>query len=184
MKNDASMKTLYVGNDNTVMLTCPGCDRARILDVSKYLPADGPIKITYRFQCDSCRCGHASCQECIRESCALGHVNTVRIERRRNVRKVVLLSGVFTVGAMGSLKVKILDISRVGVRVEFATAVPIDGGTRGMIDFQLDDPSRTRIRKEVRVERHAGNTAVLMFQEDRAFSPADKAIGFYLMNNG
>lgn len=175
------MKTVYINSDNTVVLTCPGCDKAKKVDVSSYMRSDGPISFTYRFQCDACRCGHSSCRECIRENCTLGHVNTVQVERRKTVRKGLSLSGLFQPNAKESIKIKILDISRKGVRVEFVGHILADQGGKGIVDFLLDDPNGTRVRKSARVERCEGKEAVLVFQEDQSFSAADKAIGFYLM---
>ena len=176
------MKKMYIGNDNTVVLTCPACDKAKVVDVSRYLGSDGPINFTYRFQCDGCRCGHSSCRECVRENCTLGHVNTVQLERRKIVRKELSLSGIFLPNTKDVMQVKILDISRKSVRVEFLGHTKADDGGKGIVDFLLDDPKETRVRKSVLVERCEGKEAVLVFQDEQSFSAADKAIGFYLMS--
>ena len=181
------MKTLYVGNDNTVVLTCPACDKAKVVDVSRYLTTDGPVKFTFRFQCDDCRCGHASCQECLRQHCSLGHVNTVRLERRRTVRKMLGLTGVYLPAGSGrerrdEMMVRIVDISRKGLRVEFPAPLVPTVGAAGTISFQLDDPKKTRISKTVRARRVRNCEVVLDFDVYDEFSPEDKAIGFYLMN--
>lgn len=177
------MKTLYIGSDNTVMLTCPGCDKAKMIDVSNFLVSDGPVTLTYRFQCDTCNCGHDNCRECLRENCTLGQVNTINLERRKNARRVLLLPGMFLLGGTDPLKVKILDISRKGVRVESFSHSLLHPGSSGLIEFQLNDRNQTHIRKEVLVKRVAENIAVLMFQEGNTYSVMDKAIGFYLMSS-
>lgn len=177
------MKKLYIGSDNKVVLTCPGCDKTKMIDVSHYLTSDGPVKLTYRFQCDTCKCGHSNCQECIREKCTLGHVNTLLLERRKTNRKNLSLVGSFTMNGTDVLKVNILNISRKGVLIGCSSAFHFVTGWRGFIDFYLDDPNKTHIRKEALVERCASNnTAVLMFVEENVYSTMDKAIGFYLMN--
>lgn len=178
------MKKLYIGNDNTVVLTCPACDKAKVVDVTSYLHATGPISFTYRFQCDACRCGHSSCKECIRENCSLGHVNTVQLERRQLARKPLSLNGTFLANDQDAVPVHLIDLSRKSVRVAFLGSTRVDDGSKGIVDFVLDDPHKTPIRKTVVVKRCEGSEAVLLFQEDESFSAADKAIGFYLMSNG
>jgi hypothetical protein len=178
------MKTLYVGNDNTVMLTCPACDKAKTVDVGKYLAKDGPVTFTYRFQCDACRCGHDSCQDCVRENCSLGKVNSVRLERRRNVRKEIALLGKLLSAGRNEIPIRIHDLSRRSVRVEFAPQATPESGRLAIVDFELDDPHHTRVRKRVKIEGRSGNQAILLFVDDEPFSAADKAIGFYLMNTG
>lgn len=175
------MKTLYIGSDSKVMLTCPGCDKGKMIDVSDYLVSDGPVTLTYRFQCDTCNCGHDSCRECIHENCTLGHVNTVNLERRKNARRDLLLPGLFLLDGTDPLNVKILDISRKGVRIEAFSHSLLEPGGRGVIEFRLNDRNQTHIRKETRIERVVANTAVLLFQEENSYSAMDKAIGFYLM---
>lgn len=125
------MKTLYVGNDNTVMLTCPACDKSKVVDVSRYLTADGPVRFTYRFQCDDCRCGHSNCQECVRENCSLGHVNSVRLERRKSVRREMSVNGLFSTSENESVRVRVLDIARKTVRVEFSAAALAENAGKG-----------------------------------------------------
>lgn len=178
------MKTLYVGSDNTVTLTCPACDKAKTVDVGRYLTRDGPITFTYRFQCEACRCGHHSCQECIRENCSLGKVSSVRLERRKKGRKKVLLPATFAAQGQEGIRVKIVDISRWGFRLEMALHLKYDKGCRGVIDFELDDPHSTRIRKKVELMRCRGGEAVFRFVEDESYCAADKALGFYLLNTG
>ncbi len=175
------MKKMYVGRDNKVALVCPGCEKTKVVDVSKYLNAAGSAKLTYRFRCDECECGHKDCNECLRENCSQGYVNSVLLERRRHVRKDTELLGKVNVNGGEFFPVQVLDISRTGARVRVAPPVKLEVGKNVMLDFQLDDRQKTEVKKEGRVVRGAGFIAGLVFQETETYSSSDKAIGFYLM---
>ncbi len=175
------MKVVYVGSDNKVALTCPGCEKAKVIDVSKYLKSSGSVNLRYRFHCDECECGHTDCNECSHNQCSQGYVNTVRLERRVHVRKDTQLAGKLTLDSRDQLPVQVLDISRTGARIRVSSPIKVDIGDRVLLDFQLDDRQQTQIQKEGTVVRGKGFIAALAFQEIETYSTADKAIGFYLM---
>lgn len=175
------MRTLYVNEENNVVLVCPGCEKTKVFNINDHDFPDGPLKLTYRFRCDDCTCGHKDCKECIKNPCTLGHVNTVRLERRRYIRKETELTGIFTVGKNDRLPVIIMDLSRTGALIHHSVPGCLKVGDRGLLDFQLDDPQNTRVQKGVEVIRDLSNNMALRFLESESFSVADKAIGFYLM---
>jgi hypothetical protein len=175
------MKKIYVGSDNKVALVCPGCEKTKVVDVSKYLNAEGTAKLTYRLRCDECDCGHKNCNECLRQSCSQGYVNTVQLERRKHVRKDTLLLGKVNANGGALIPVQVLDISRTGARVRVAPPAKLEVGKNVVLDFQLDDRQKTSVKKEGKVVREAGFIAGLLFHETETYSTSDKAIGFYLM---
>lgn len=175
------MKVLYVGSDNKVALTCPGCDKSKLIDVSKYLGSKGSINLTYKFRCDDCECGHKNCNDCLRSECSQGYVNTVRLERRVHVRKDTKLTGTLSLNRDECYPVQVLDLSRTGARIRIPTKIAIKIGADVMIDFNLDDKQNTQVVKEGKVVRETGLIAALTFEQVETYSTADKAIGFYLM---
>lgn len=178
---EVTMQKVFVGPDNKVVLSCPGCAKSKSVDVAKYFSSDGPVNLTYRFKCENCDCGHKDCETCVREKCSLGHKNTVRLERRRHVRKQTRLSGTFQLGQARPEEVVVLDISRHGARFELPPLSALSAGLSGLLNFRLDDQKKTPVVKEGKVLRVAENQAVFLFKEVESYSAADKAIGFYLM---
>lgn len=174
------MNKIYVNSDNLAAISCPGCGKSREIDVSKYLRGDTPVKLTYRFSCESCDCGHQSCKDCPLEECYLGHVNTVQLERRRQTRKDTRLTGSFRFGQERPREVVILDISRHGARMQFTAGKTAESGREGVIDFSLDDLQKTMVRKAGKILRAQGLQAVFLFNETSDSSGVDKAIDYYL----
>lgn len=176
------MEKVFVGPDNKVILSCPACAKSKRVDVTKYFSSDGPVNLTYRFKCEKCDCGHKDCETCTRKECSFGHKNTVRLERRKHVRKETRLNGTFQLGKARPIDVVVLDISRHGARFELPPLVEVSPGALGLLKFRLDDQKTTPVLKEGKVLRVANNQAVFLFKEVESYSTADKAIGFYLMN--
>ncbi|WP_163335719.1 PilZ domain-containing protein [Desulfopila sp. IMCC35008] len=178
---EVTMQKVFVGPDNKVVLSCPACAKSKSVDVTKYFSSDGPVNLTYRFKCEKCDCGHRDCETCVREKCSLGHRNTVRLERRKHVRKETRLNGTFQTGKARPKEVVVLDISRHGARFELSPLLDLLPGSPGLLDFRLDDQKATPVLKEGKVLRVSNNQAVFLFKEVESYSAADKAIGFYLL---
>jgi hypothetical protein len=176
------VERVFVGPDNKVILRCPACSKSKSVDVSKYFASDGPVQLTYRFRCENCDCGHKDCETCTLENCSLGRKNTVRLERRRHVRKEIRLNGTFQLGKARPKNVVVIDISRHGACFELTPLVEFAAGSPGLLEFRLDDQQATPVLKEGKVLRVANNQVVFLFHEVESYSAADKAIAFYLMN--
>lgn len=175
------MQKIFVNKDNKATLSCPHCGKSKFVDVTKYLSADGPVNLTYRFRCESCDCGHKDCRECLEKDCSLGHSNTVQLERRQHARKETKLPGTFQVGRGRPRPVQVLDLSRHGAQIDIATLKNIEAGSQGVLEFLLDDQKMTPVSKGGKISRVYGSHAVFLFRDVNTFSVADKAIGFYLM---
>lgn len=175
------MQNVFVDTDNKVTLSCPICGKSKTIDVAKYLSSDGPVKLTYRFRCDSCDCGHKDCRECLQEECSLGHTNTVKLERRKHARKETRLQGTVQIGRNRPRPVQVLDLSRHGARIEISTPQRISAGDQGLLEFRLDDQKMTPVSKRGNILRIQGKNAVFLFRDADTLSIADKAIGFYLV---
>ncbi len=97
------MMKLFINDDETATVTCPECQKTRIMDISRYMEADR-LKI-------KCPCGHAF---------------SVMIEKRRKFRKETHLPGIYrhsTVSALSRTKeytgqMAVLDISFSGMRLK------------------------------------------------------------------
>ena len=175
------MKVLHVGSDNKVVLCCPGCEKSKTVDVSKFLGGEGAVDLSFRFRCESCDCGHKSCDSCEKNSCSHGYRSRVRLERRINMRKDTTLTGNLLLTPTDTLSVQVLDLSRKGARIRIPGKIELETGRRVQLEFELDDKNLTRVKKTAEVVRKAGFITALSFMEVDSYSSADKAIGFYLM---
>ena len=83
------MKTIYLSSENKATLVCPQCEKAKVIDASKYLQKEGPIKIKFTFKCRHCYCGDEHADDCDGTDCKQGNTIAALLERRRYYRKNV-----------------------------------------------------------------------------------------------
>jgi len=158
------MHRIFVTNDNKATLACPACERSRTIDAS---PCMGVARVVR-----------------IRIKCPCGHQYPTQLERRRHFRKVVNFKGTYsqTPGGrhVGRGDMAVLDLSRTGVKMRLSGNKAFSVGDKLMVEFQLDDPRRSTIRKESVVRRIDGSELGAEFTPTGPADPHAKAIGFYL----
>ncbi len=156
------IKNVYVTKDGTATFVCDACDHARIEDVSRYLNIGKRLTVKCK-----CRCGHQF---------------NVHVEKRRYVRRATNCVGSYTYiddnGNITEGAMRVKDVSRGGFRLEFAARPPFAVGDRLDIEFNLDDPQRSRIAQRV-VVRNLGNGAAGVEMMSFDYS---KALWRYLIN--
>lgn len=155
-------QTVFISSNDTATFRCPECNEAKTVDVSEYASGNKKITVTC-----TCKCGN-------KFHC--------RLEKRRQYRKEVNLSGKFTVLNQGGLKdsglTKIVDISSTGLKLKMSVPREFPIGTELRVEFSLDDNNRTHIEKRVTVRNVSGLNVGVSFSPNE---PDDPALGFYLM---
>jgi hypothetical protein len=178
------MKTVYLNIENKATLVCPQCEKAKIIDASKFVDKDGPIKIKFTFKCRHCYCGTEHADGCDGTNCKQGNTISALLERRKAYRKSVNLSGRIMDEQGKEALVKVLDISKNGLLFKLVDpGITYEKGETLTVFFELDDPQQSKINKDVVVRKKIGADQLgVEFTRIDAYSQADKAIGFYLMN--
>ena len=158
------MDKLFITRDNKATLACPACERSRTIDASPYMTMSRVVRI--------------------RVKCPCGHGYTAQLERRRYFRKMVHLQGQYCQAPggrhLGRGALAILDLSRSGVKMRLDNDKALRIGDRIVVEFQLDDRKRSRVRQETVVRRIDGADLGVEFASTNPADPNTKAIGFYL----
>jgi predicted RNA-binding Zn-ribbon protein involved in translation (DUF1610 family) len=124
---------VYIDAGNKATFRCPTCGHAKVADVSRYKKANGAVKVTYK--------------------CACGNSRTVLLERRGAIRKAVNFTGTFLLKGRGICGLmRVIDISRTGLRIEMTLKHNIREGDQMMLEFELDNPQKSCIRREAVVK--------------------------------
>ena len=150
----------YVRPDKTVVITCPHCNRQRVVNVTSFK------EHKYRFTV----------------KCACQKIFTAQIEFRQRVRKNTFLRGTYTnlsqENISGQMTVKNLSVSG----LEFATYDSMDNfkiEDELHVKFNLDDAHFTEISREVIVRQVRRNSVGCEFTEQGNIA-LDGPIGTYL----
>ena len=159
MTNDNdTVKKLYVDDAGMVTFLCPKCGDSRKQSVEKYRDAVGLTKMI----------------------CTCGHVSEVKLEFRKFFRKDTELEGFYyrsiPEGHWGKMIVKNLSIF--GCRFEMRKKALLGEGEEIEIQFTLDNPRRSIIRKKAIVSAVEGNSVGCKFVELPGH--IDSELGFYL----
>ena len=158
------MHKLFLTHDNKATLACPVCERSRTIDASPYITLSRIVKI--------------------RISCPCGYQYTAELERRRYYRKKVHFPGRYAQVPEGRYpgrgQMAVIDLSRSGVKMRLDRDKNFRVGDRIVLEFQLDDAKRSKVRKESVVRRIDGAELGAEFTPTDPTDPNTKAIGFYL----
>jgi len=175
------MDTFHINGDNKATIVCPGCGRAKVIDASKYLKKNSPVKIKFKFTCRYCeqKRKKSSVPE---NGTPFPHTRIVTLERRKFYRKAVNLMGTFTDqrGKKGDMVV--IDLSRTGLKFKLEWPWPLAMEETVSLAFHLDNPVKLLITKDARIKKIQDQVVSVQFLSTNSFSESDKAIGFYLMN--
>jgi hypothetical protein len=156
---------VFINRDDSATFVCPQCRRSKTVDVSHVIKADRSVKVKCR-----CTCGHAY---------------AVMLERRRHYRKPANLPGVYTHLADGKQvdrgPMNVIDLSRNGLKLQpvFGTQRGFQVGEKLLVEFQLDDRTKSQLKKEVVVRTVTPQFVGTEFVSDNFY---ENALGFYLLN--
>jgi len=119
---------VFVTNSGKANFSCPECGKTRQMDVSRFHNVDKEVKL---------KC-----------TCTCKHKFSVVLERRKHIRKGVDLEGQILF-EKEKYPVKVLDISRLGLKIRTDEILDLNPGDKTVIDFILDDAGSSKVSKEV-----------------------------------
>ena len=159
------VQKVYISSSKMVTFTCPQCEYPRMVNVEEHKELETVERVKVK------------CKRC-------SHQYRVVIERRGQYRKPVDLPGTYTQLVDGRPTdkgyLRVLDLSRSGLKIRLNEMPAFGVGDRLMIEFHLDDASRSLIRKEVEIKKIFGQELGLAFISVHPSDPSDKALGFYM----
>ncbi len=148
---------VYINENFTATIICPECDQTRNANVSKYIGLKSAVTVKCK-----CKCGH---------------LFKVELERRKFCRTNISLPGMCTDNEKNSTKVKVVDISRAGVKIEMKSDCIYTIGQNLKLRFILDDESRSEIIRDVSVRSIHGKFMGVEFLSNEH----SDNLGLYLM---
>jgi hypothetical protein len=126
---------IFMTKSGKATIICPECGKVKQMDVSKFTDVNKSVNL--------------------KVTCACGHRFPIMLERRLHIRKNVDLKGHMVVKHK-SYGIKVLDMSRLGLKIRIEKALDIQKGEKILINFILDDPGESRVEKEVLVKKVSG----------------------------
>jgi hypothetical protein len=133
---DSMVQKIFYTNNDTIEIECPKCGKKRQINIAKYIKMDKALNFKV-----TCKCKY---------------VFPISIERRQHIRKQLNLKGVL-IQQSHQYPVKIVDISKLGMRIMTERPLNIMEGERLSVKFVLDNPRRSEVLKEIVVRRKFGN---------------------------
>lgn len=153
---------VFVNEDGKAVLTCPECQKTKLMDVSRFKDIEKAVRLKVR--------------------CPDGHQYKVVLERRVHFRKKVNLNGIFTLPDKKTrVPMKVQDISRTGLNFKLSAPAALSAGDRIIVEFRLDDDHKTTIQKEVVIRTINDLKIGAQFYSIDPSNVYDKALGFYMM---
>jgi hypothetical protein len=150
------MNTVFVGNSNQATLICPKCGFTKKIDATNFKDTKKSLKA-------KCKCGEAF---------------QVTFEFRKHYRKNVRLPGEYIIqGKREKGEVIIRDLSLTGIRFESLNPHQISTNDTLEVSFKLDNPTRSEIRKIVKVIWVKDRIVGAQYSEFKSY---EKDLGFYL----
>ena len=134
------MEVVSIKEGKKVKLVCPSCGLQWYADVSKFYDIQNKVKFRAR-----CRCGYSwNC----------------RLEKRKNYRRAVSLSGTYKYmlqdGYSFAGNLEVLDISIKGLKIRLDRERNIQIGDLVEVEFKMDDMVKKIRRRQVIVKNING----------------------------
>ena len=132
---------VFVTSDLTATISCPNCGKSKKQDVSKFIKDDAQVSLKCK-----CKCNHAF---------------SLILDRRRSIRKDKFFDGnIIGLNIKGYIlressksKIMVKNLSMHGIRITTQEKIPLEEGEKIEIEFQLDDPKKSKILREIIVKR-------------------------------
>jgi hypothetical protein len=129
-KEDNCMTKFYVDDTNQATIICPKCGFAKTMDTTRYKGTQKQLKA-------NCKCGE---------------VFKLTLEFRKHFRKDVRLAGEFTIQQSGEKgEIIVQDLSMGGIKFSSFRPHQIFIDDTLELKFNLDNPTRTEIRRSAKV---------------------------------
>jgi hypothetical protein len=157
---ETNVSKSYVRPDNTVVITCPHCNRQRVVNVESFK------QHKFRFSV----------------KCACKKIFTAQIEFRQRVRKITRLMGTYTnltrKNISGNMTVRNLSVSGLELHT-YDNIQNFSVGDEILVEFNLDDEHQTEISREVIVREIRKDSIGCEFSEHGSIA-LDGPLGTYL----
>jgi hypothetical protein len=157
MTND-DIKKIYVTDQGTVTFSCPKCRAMRQEPAQKYEKHKGVLKL----------------------ECSCSHIYEVQLEFRKYYRKETNLNGLYLRSSHGGDREEMIvkNLSMVGCAFQTLKKSALVVGEELKIEFTLDDPRRSIVRKRAVVTSVEDRYVGCRFVEQTGVY--DPGLGFYL----
>jgi len=150
------MDKVYVDENNRALIICPKCGFEKNIDATKFRNTKNMVK------------GKCKCKEAFQFA----------LEYRKHYRKNVRLAGEYIIQKNGKKgEIIIRELSLNGIRFEGLTKNQISKNDILEIEFKLDNPQRSEIRKLAKVIWVRDRIVAAHYNETKLF---EKDLGFYL----
>lgn len=128
---------VYMDSENEGEITCPNCEKKKVINVTNYRIVKKPIKV-------KCRCGYSF---------------SIILEHRRYDRRNVTIPGkLFQIPSKKEVDdILIKSISVTGIGFETKSLTTIQVGDNFEIVFTLDDNFDSAVRERITIKRVKGN---------------------------
>jgi len=157
------IEKVYITSQQTATFVCPKCRKSKTVNVSQYAELDKIVKVNVK-----CPCGYA-------------YISI--LDKRRQYRKETNLHGsyirIVNGKEAGSGLMKVRDLSITGMKLQINGDHGCAAGDIIRVEFHLDDPQRSLIRKKVIIQNINGKEIGTALAPTEAL---DKALGFYLFS--
>lgn len=158
-------ENVFIYKANKAIVICPKCEKSKTIDVSEDIGSKYLVRLKHK--------------------CSCGYLYIVLLERRKRHRKIVNLPGTFICSISKEQVAKglmtIQDITRAGLcfKLDANTKQKLNIGDKLLLDFNLDDKSRSLIKKEAIIRNIRGDFIGVEFSSVDLY---DKALGLYMFS--
>lgn len=156
---------VFIYKDNKAIVICPKCEKSKTIDVSEDIGSKYLVRLQHK--------------------CSCGYLYIVLLERRKRHRKIVNLPGTFIYSVAKEQVDKglmtIQDITRAGLcfKLDANTKQKFNIGDKFLLEFHLDDKSRSLIKKEAIIRNIRGPFIGVEFSSVDLY---DRALGLYMFS--
>ena len=156
---------VFIYKDNKAIIICPKCEKSKTIDVSEELGSKYLVRLKHK--------------------CSCGYLYIVPLERRKRHRKTTNLKGAYRCLVSGEQEAKgsmtIQDITRAGLSftLDENERQKLNMGNNLLLEFHLDDHSRSLIKKEGLVSNMRGPYIGVEFSSVDLY---DRALGQYMFS--
>ncbi len=136
---------------DTARLTCPECNRSKILQLSEY-------KFSKRFNR-------------VKYTCNCGHTHVAVLEKRSGRERTTSLAGTFSTmeKEQRTGRMVIIRLNSDGLTLRTNADENLLPGTNLKVEFVLDDPKQSVVTKDVRVQAKKGRHLTAEFLQKEHF---------------
>jgi hypothetical protein len=156
---------VFIYKDNKAIIICPKCEKSKVIDVSEKFGSKYRVRLEHE--------------------CSCGYVYVGLLERRKRHRKTVNLPGTYICFNSGEQEAKgsmtIQDITRAGLsfKVDESANQKFNKGDKLLLEFHLDDKSKSLIKKEAVICNIRGPYIGVKFSFVDLY---DRALGMYMFS--